>query len=138
MDRREGWCVMISTIKVGDAQYSVAQAPAIKQKQLMLLIGAKIAFNSASSKSGIDNDLLMGALLSMPETVFDEISQIVLYKTCKVGDDTLIDIGSFQGGMLHYFQLVAGAIKLNLDDFFTYLDSANQLAKQTKTPKNKA
>lgn len=117
---------MISNIKVGGVDYSVAQAPAVKQKQLMLLIGAKIAFNSAASKTGIERDLLVGALCSLPETVFDEVSNIVLYKTCKVGDDTLIDIGWFQGGMLDYFQLVAEAIKLNLDDFFTYLDNANQ------------
>jgi len=123
---------MISNITVGDSQYSVAQAPALKQKQLMLLIGAKIAFNSAASKSGIDRDLLLGALLSMPENTFDEISTIVLYKTCKVGDDTIVDVGSFQGGMLHYFQLVAEAIKLNLDDFFTYLDNANKSVQQAE------
>ena len=98
----------------------------------MLLIGAKIAFNSAASKSGIDRDLLLGALLSMPENTFDEISTIVLYKTCKVGDDTIVDVGSFQGGMLHYFQLVAEAIKLNLDDFFTYLDNANKSVQQAE------
>lgn len=123
---------MIENITVGDSQYSVAQAPALKQKQLMLLIGAKIAFNSAASKSGIDRDLLLGALLSMPENTFDEISSIVLYKTCKVGDDAIIDVGSFQGGMLHYFQLVAEAIKLNLDDFFTYLDNANKNVQQAE------
>ena len=117
---------MISNVMIGDKQYSIAQAPAVKQKKLMLLIGAKIAFNSASSKTGIERDLLIGALTSLPEAVFDEVSSIVLYKTCIVGDDALIDIGAFQGGMLEYFQLVAEAIKLNLDDFFTYLDSVNQ------------
>lgn len=121
---------MISNVTVGNAQYSVAQAPAVKQKKLMLLVGAKIAFNSAATKSGIDRDLLMGALTSMPEPIFDEIVEIVLYKTCKVGDDAIIDVGSFQGGMLDFFQLVAEAIKLNLDDFFTYLDSVNANVQQ--------
>lgn len=120
---------MISNIKVGDVQYSVAQAPAISQKKLMLLIGAKIAFNSAATKKGIDRDLLLGALISLPEKVFDDIAEIVLYKTVVVGEKTIIDVGSFQGGMLHYFQLVAGAIKLNLDDFFTFLDSVNENAR---------
>lgn len=128
---------MIHTVNVGDKTYSVAQAPAIKQKKLMLLVGAKIAFNSASSQSGIDRDLLMGALLSMTEPVFDEIAGIVLYKTSKVGDETIIDTGSFQGGMLQYFQLVAEAIKLNLDDFFTYLDSVNQNARNQNKLKTK-
>lgn len=129
---------MIDNITVGNAQYSVAQAPAVKQKKLMLLVGAKIAFNSASSESGIDRDLLMGALLSMDEPTFDEIATIVLYKTCKVGDETIIDTGSFQGGMLQYFQLVAEAIKLNLDDFFTYLDSVNANARQQNKSSKKA
>ena len=121
---------MIHNIKVGDIDYSVAQAPAIKQKKLMLLVGAKIAFNSASSQSEIDRDLLMGALLSMSESVFDEIAGIVLYKTSVFGSETIVDTGSFQGGMLQYFQLVAEAIKLNLDDFFTYLDGVNHDAKK--------
>jgi len=129
---------MISTITVGDTKYSVAQAPAISQKKLMLLIGAKIAFNSATSKKGIDRDLLFGALLSSPESVFDEIAEIVLYKTVVVGKDTIIDAGSFQGGMLHYFQLIAEAIKLNLDDFFTYLDSVNKDAQGQSNPEKKA
>ena len=116
----------IHNVKVGNSTYSIAQAPAIKQKKLMLLIGAKIAFNSASSEAGISSDLLMGAMLSMSEPVFDEIVEIVLYKTCKVGEELIIDTGSFQGEMLNYFQLVVEAIKLNLDDFFTYLDSVNK------------
>lgn len=128
---------MIDTITVGGAQYSVAQAPAIKQKKLMLLIGAKIAFNSATSKSGIDRDLLFGALLSLPEAMFDEITGIVLYKTSVVGESTIIDVGTFQGGMLDFFHLVAEAVKLNLDDFFTYLDSVNKNANQTGTAENK-
>ena len=135
MDRREGWRIMISNITVGGVNYSVAQAPAIKQKKLMLLIGAKIAFNSAASKSGIDRDLLMGALCSFPEPMFDEIASIVLYKTSVVGDSTIIDVGAFQGGMLNFFHLVAEAVKLNLDDFFIYLDSVNKSANQAVQPK---
>jgi len=73
-------------------------------------------------------------LLSSPENVFDEIAEIVLYKTVIVGKDTIIDAGSFQGGMLHYFQLIAEAIKLNLDDFFTYLDSVNKDAQSQSNP----
>lgn len=123
---------MIDTITVGNVKYSVAQAPAIKQKKLMLLVGAKIAINSAATKVGIDRDLLLGALLSMPENIFDEVSGIVLYKVCKIGDETILDAGSFQGKMLEYFQLVAEAIKLNLDDFFTYLDKENESAQLKK------
>ena len=116
----------VKPIKIGKKKYNVSKAAAVDQKRLLSLVGAKVALNSAASRvEKIDTDLLFGALLSMPEHEFDEIAGIVLYKTVENGKDELIDIGYFQDAVTDYYLLVAEAIALNLNDFFTYLDSVN-------------
>jgi len=126
----------VKSVKIGKVQYNVTQAPADKQKKLLSLIGAKIALNSAvSGVKKIDTDLLFGALLTLPEIEFDEISDIVLYQTVKKDGKAIVDIGDFQNSITDYYQLVAKAIEVNLNDFFTYLDSVN---KKTKADQKKA
>lgn len=116
----------IKPVKIGKVTYNVTQAPADQQKKLLSLIGAKIAFNSAASGiKKIDTEVLFGALLTLPETEFDEIADIVLYATVKKGGEALVDVGNFQNSITDYYKLVAGAIEVNLQDFFTYLDSVN-------------
>lgn len=113
----------VKSITVSDVTYNVAQAPAVQQKKLMLLIGGKVAFNAAAADvETIDVQLLVGALMTMKEDVFDSIANIVLYKTMVNGESTPIDIGAFQGGMMSYFTLVAEAVAYNLNDFFISLD----------------
>lgn len=113
----------VRAITINNATYNVAQAPALQQKKLMLLVGALIAARSQASGQPINTSLLMGALMILPETKFDEVANIVLYKTIISGAATPIDVGSFQGKMTDYFKLVAEAIAYNLDDFFTFLAS---------------
>lgn len=125
----------IVSVNIGGSSYNIAQAPADKQKKLLAMIGAKIALNSAAANAKIDNDLLLGALLTTPEDMFDEIAGIALYQTMKKGGDSIVDIGDFQNNVTEYYQLVAKAIEVNLGDFFTYLDSVN---KKTLSAKNKA
>ena len=128
---------LVKPITVGDKTYNVAQAPAIKQKSLMLLVGAKIAFNSdAADVETIDTPLLVGALMTLPEKTFDEVSNIVLYKTMLEGETIGTDIGAFQGAMMDYFTLVAEAVAFNLNDFFTSLDverAARRASNQSNT-----
>lgn len=127
----------VEQVTVGDATFNVAQAPANKQKELLLLIGPKVSLNSATSKTvEIDTNLLFGVLLGMPEQSFNKISEIVLHKVVKNGSDDLIDIKSFQGNMVMYFQLVAEAVKVNLQDFFTYLDKYNAEVRNQPIPTN--
>jgi hypothetical protein len=116
----------VQQVKVGSATFNVAQASAETQKKLLLLIGAQIAHSSYTSRTiEINEGLLVGSLLRLPETTFDEVSGIVLCQTFKNGGSELVTIRDFQGQMTNYFKLVAGAIKVNLQDFFTYLDEAN-------------
>lgn len=116
----------VRAIHIGNKTFNVAQASAVKQKSLMLLIGRQIALNSAAG--GVDKinvPLLIGALLAQPETTFDEISKIVLEKAFVSGETKPVDIACFHGSMMTLFNLVAEAIAFNLEDFFTWLDSAN-------------
>ena len=113
----------VRAITVGGVTYNVAQAPALKQKKLMLLIGARVAASSNASKHPIDTSLLIGSLMVLPEATFDEVATIVLYKTVVNGDTVPLDVGAFQGKITDYFKLVAEAIAYNLDDFFTFLAS---------------
>lgn len=117
----------VKSVNVNKNQYNVTQAPADKQKKLLSLIGARIAFNSAAAETKkIDTDLLFGALLALPEEQFDEIADIVLYQTVKKDGKGKVDIGDFQSNITEYYLLTAKAIEVNLEDFFTYLDSVNK------------
>ena len=116
----------IRAITVNNVTYNVAQASAIQQKKLMLLIGAKIGLHSAAGGvEKIDTEFLVGSLLSLPEVTVDEVTSIVASKVFKAGSTDLVTVDSFQGGMVGYFQLVAEAVAFNLNDFFTWLDNAN-------------
>ena len=114
---------LIKSIEINNKTFNVAQAPALEQKRLMLLLGGKIAFNSNAADADINVKLLIGALMTLPEETFDKVAKIVLYKTTLSGESTPIDVGSFQGSMVEYFTLVAEAVSHNLNDFFTWLDA---------------
>jgi len=113
----------VRAFTINNVTYNVAQAPALQQKKLMLLVGALVAARSSTSGQPIDTSLLMGSLMVLPEAKFDEVAGIVLYKTIIAGESTTLDVGSFQGKITDYFKLVAEAIAYNLDDFFTFLAS---------------
>lgn len=116
----------IRAITINDATYNVAQASAVDQKKLMLLLGGKIALHSAAGGiESINVPMLVGSLITLPETTFDEVSSIVLRQAFINGTNERIDVKSFQGGMMSYFKLVAEAVAFNLDDFFTWLDVEN-------------
>ena len=116
----------IRAIDVNDVRYNVAQASAVDQKRLMLLIVAKIALNSAVGEvEKIDTKLVIGVLLTLPEATFDEIAKIVLRQAFVAGETNPVDTKTFQGNMTGYFKLIAEAISFNLEDVFTWLDSEN-------------
>lgn len=123
----------IKQATIGTTTYNIVQASAVKQKSLLLLIGGKIALNSrAGNVNEIDTDLLVGALLTMPEPQFDQISNITLHQVVVDGDTNAarVTIDDFQGRQVEYFHLVAEGIKANLQDFFTWLDTANADARK--------
>lgn len=124
----------VKPIHVGDKQYNVAQAPALEQKRLMLLLGGKIAFNSNAADADIDVKLLIGALMTLPEETFDKVANITLGRAFVAGSETPIDTKDFQGGMMSYFTLVAEAVFYNLNDFFEWLDAERAERRASEKP----
>jgi hypothetical protein len=123
----------IRAIIVSGVKYNVAQASAVEQQKLMLLIGAKIALHSATGNvEQIDKNLLIGTFLTLPEDIFNQVSNIVLSKAMLAGESVPVDVKSFQGQMMVYFALVAEAVCFNLNDFFTWLDSENDARRAEK------
>jgi hypothetical protein len=124
----------VKSVNVDGEQYNIVQASAVSQKTLMSLVGARISLNSAASGAEeINVPMLKGLLLSLPESELDTISNIVLYKTVKHGAENIVSVEDFQGKINSYFTLLAEAIKVNLQDFFSWLDTEN--AKVREQPK---
>lgn len=126
----------VRAFTIGSATYNVAQASAVEQKSLMLLVGGVVAMRaSTSGVEKIDTKLLFGVLMVMPEDKFDRIASIVLSKAFIAGGNISVDAGSFHGKMSEYFQLIAELIAYNLDDFFTYLDADRAVAQTANKAK---
>lgn len=129
----------IKSVNIDGDIYNIAQAPAKQQKTLLTLVGAICTANSAAAQvKEIDVDFLKGMLLVIGEAKLDQITNIVLPRVFKNGDDSCVDIESFKGSMNTYLSIVANAIKVNLQDFFMWLDSANKQAREMSSPKKKA
>jgi hypothetical protein len=124
----------IESVTVGSAVFNVVQASAVDQKSLLMLLGGKIAMHSAAGKvEEINTVMLKGALLTLPEDTLDKVAGIVLYKTVMNGSDQLVTVENFQGNINDYFTLIAEAVKVNLQDFFTWLDSENKAVRDQVT-----
>lgn len=120
---------MVEQVKAGGRYYNVTRATAVNQKSLLLLVGTRVSMNSAMSGSEINTAFLKGLLLALPEPDFDKVVSIVLFKTVEHGGDVPVTLDTFQHGMNEFLTLVAEAVKLNLSDFFGWLDSENESAK---------
>ena len=122
----------IGQVQIGSVTYNVAKASAVKQKELLTLIGGRIALHSATSKTEIiDANLIMGSLVTSSEELFDRIAGIVLGQCVVSGGTDLVTIDDFQNNINSYFLLVANAVVENLGDFFTYLDDVNAATRRT-------
>jgi len=128
----------IKPVTIGDTTYNIAQAPAPEQKRLMLLLGGKIAFNSNAADADIDVQLLIGALMTLPEETFDKVSSIVLSRVMKSGESVSVDVKDFQGCMVNLFTLIAEAVYHNLNDFFDWLDAERAARRASNQPNAKS
>lgn len=133
---------MINTVDVEGIKYNIVQASAVNQKKLLTLVGGRIALNSATAQvEEISIAMVKGFLITTPEDVLDQIADIVLHQVMLKGNtEALITIDDFQNGMNAYFTLIAEGIKVNLQDFFTWLDTENADARKPtkKSTKKKA
>ena len=129
----------VKQYEVAGATYNFAQAPAVKQKSLMSIIGANVMMKAfTSEQTEVDIPFLKGVLLAMPEDKFDKIASLVLCRVIKNGESKAVDIADFQGGMNAYLTLIAYAVKVNLQDFFTWLDDERKQTQEQAVTNQKA
>ena len=121
---------MIHKIVIGNQQYNLAEATAPKQRELLSIVGSRIAYNQASAGVDIDDNMLVGLLLTMTDDQLQTVSDIVLWKTVKNGTEKVVTIDDFQGAMSVYLQLIAGGVRANLLDFFDYLQGVSKDARK--------
>ena len=129
----------VKQVTINGETYNIAQAMAKQQKTLLTLVGAICAGNSASSQiEEINAEFLKGMLLIVGEDTLDKISNIVLPRIFKNGEESPVNIESFKGGMNTYLSLIAEGVKANLDDFFIWLNSANKQTNESNKKNVKA
>ena len=82
--------------------------------------------------------LLIGALMTLPEETFDKVSSIVLGRVMKSGESASVDVKDFQGCMVNLFTLIAEAVYHNLNDFFIWLDAERVARRASNQPNAKS
>lgn len=115
----------IKQIEVSGKTYNLPLASAINQKELLTLIGSLITQSAAPTGIEINEVFLAGVLLNINADTLLKLENILLKQVVLNGGDKIITIDDFQGAVFDYFRLIAGALKANLQDFFTYLDESN-------------
>lgn len=129
----------ISTVTAGGEQYNVVQAPAVKQRALQLILSKyALVQQRVTPDEPLGMPMLMIILSSMPEDERQRVDEIVLHQVVKAGGDERITIDNFHGSMAAYTELVAGAVKANLDDFFTWLGNVAKEESKSKPASKKA
>lgn len=107
---------------IRDRTFVVNHTDAQSQKKLLSLLGSRLALVINTAKvEEVSVSLLVGNLISLDESKLDLVAELVLRRTRVLNSDELIDVKLFQNHMTDYFKLIAEAVKLNMDDFFTFV-----------------
>ena len=105
--------------------YNVQRASAVNQKKVMMIVGAVLTKLTVSPGINADNimqpEVVMGAVMALPEDKFDALGALLLEKVFISGTDRVVTLGDFQGDMMGYFHLLSEAVRENLSDFFIWL-----------------
>lgn len=112
-------------------QYNCKRASAINVRDLLLLVGARLtASKQHVEKQGLpagtlaDSGYISAMLMSMPNADFARVEELVGVKGITPhGQETQVDLDYFRTNMIGYFHVVAGLVRENLQDFFTWLSS---------------
>ncbi len=109
-------------VVIRDRTFVVNHADAQSQKKLLSLLGSRLALViGAAEVEEVSVSLLTGNLISLDESKLDTVAELVLRRTRVLNSDEMIDVKLFQNHMTDYFKLIAEAVKLNMDDFFTFV-----------------
>lgn len=123
---------MFKEVSTPKGTYVLKRANAVDQKKLLLLVSGRVAANSHATGKEINNPLLKGMVMTLPETTFDEVARITLDQLAKAGEKNALTIDDFNGNMNLYCDLIAEGVFFNLHDFFLWLNEENTLLKESK------
>lgn len=112
-------------------QYNCKRASAVNVRDLLLLVGARLtASKQLVEKQGLppgtlaDSGYLAAMLMSLPKSDFASVEELVnVSGITPHGFDKPVDLEHFRTNMIGYFHVVAGLVRENLQDFFTWLSS---------------
>ena len=134
---------MSGVIQVKDLkgrQYNCARSSAVDQKTLLHLMGARITTGKANlSAAGKSSDVLhdvgfiVSMLLRIPESEYERVEYLTNVRNVRPhGSTEPVDLKHFDGNMTGYYHIIAGLLRENLLDFFTWLSS--DLNEEESTP----
>lgn len=102
-------------------KYRIVRAPAVQQKKLFFLLASVLGSADLSKAVELDNNVLAG-VISANENRYDQISEIVLYKTvCLSNPEKIVEVEDFQNKIFALILLTVEGIKYNLSDFLGYV-----------------
>ncbi len=128
---------MHKIVEVSGKKYHYGQVSAEDQLDLYQEIGARLLANCASAlKNEIDVNLLKGLLLSAPKGTIKHIADIVMTKCFADGSKVPVNVEDFKGDIDGYVLLTCHGLMVNLESFFTSIESqVTELIKEIKKQK---
>lgn len=122
---------LIKTVELDGVSYTIAMAPAEKQRAVMFRLGKyglepairqmALAQVGAQSTEAIILGIMGTMMYRIPEEDFNFILDTILYKVRKNGDANPVTIADFTGRMQDYTRLAILALGVNFADFSSFL-----------------
>lgn len=111
-------------------QFNVPRTSAENQRSLLLLLGSRLtAAKQLAEAKGMpagtlgDVNFLVGTIMALPKSDFTEMESLLnVDKLTPHGEQNPVDLKYFSGNMVGYFHVLAGLVRENLQDFFTWLN----------------
>lgn len=123
----------VKAFHVGGVQYNAAMASAVDQDRLMSLLSAAVLERFATAAAAgleVDDNVLCSMFMSMRQEAKSLVAQILMGRVLINGTERAVSVADFGGRMVQYNQLLADLLRWNLADFFDWLPSAANVARQ--------
>ena len=113
-----------NSVVVNGETYHYGQASAVDQLDLYETVGARLLANCVGARQPkVNINILKGLLMSAQKGTITHIADIVTPKCFKLGSEAPIDISDFMGDIDSYVLLVCHGLMVNLESFFTSIES---------------
>jgi hypothetical protein len=125
----------VKSFTIGGVQYNAAMASAVDQDRLMSMLSAAVLERFATAARAslpIDDQVLCAMFMSMRQEVKAQAVQMLMTKVFVNGTERLVTVADFGGRMVQYNQLLSELLRWNLSDFFDWLPSGANDARQAE------